>query len=117
MTTHEHTDIVKRWFYDLFAQANFAAIHDLVTPDFVSYDPRGRFMRSLNRERKWWFGIPGLTTYRGGLLGIPSKNQRVTEMGILIFHLREGKICELCSALCDLDLVLALGAVPVLKEE
>ncbi len=42
----------------------------------------------------------GQTTYQGGLLDIPSKKQRVTEMGMLIFRIHEGKIYEtLCSTL------------------
>jgi predicted ester cyclase len=59
----------------------------------------------------------GQTTYRGGLLDIPATNQRVTEMGVLIFRMVEGRVQELWSALCDLDLVLALGAVPVVPAD
>jgi predicted ester cyclase len=54
----------------------------------------------------------GKTTYRGGLFQIPANNQRVTEMGILIFQIREDRLCTLWSALSDLELVLELGAIP-----
>ena len=49
--------------------------------------------------------------------GVPSQNQRGKEMGVLIFRVSEGKIHELWSALCDLNLILSLGAIPVLKKD
>ncbi len=55
----------------------------------------------------------GKTTYRGGLLDIPSTNQRVTESGILIYRIEEGKAKELWSEMSDLLVVQQLGAVPV----
>ncbi|HEY6411592.1 MAG TPA: nuclear transport factor 2 family protein [Ktedonobacteraceae bacterium] len=135
--------MVERWMSEVFAQGNMATLDELLAPGFVSLDPSGRIgARGPEAFKKWlqWYRssfidaewtihemieegekvvvrYSGLTTYQGGLLNIPSRNQRVTEMGVLIFHLCEGKIQELCSALCDLELVLALGAVPVLKAD
>jgi predicted ester cyclase len=138
-----HIAIVKCWFYELFAQANLALIDELLAPDFVSYDPSGqvgaRGREAFKQWLRWYLAsftdaewtlhdiledgekvvvrYSGLTTYRGGLFDLPSQQQRVKEMGVLIFRIREGKVAELWSALCDLDVVLALGAVPVLKKE
>lgn len=53
------------------------------------------------------------TTYRGGLLDIPSKDQRVLETGILIYRIEDGKIKEIWSEMSDLQVVQQLGASPV----
>ncbi len=55
----------------------------------------------------------GKFAYRGGLLDIPSTDQRVTESGILIFRIEGGKVKELWSEMSDLQVVQQLGAVPV----
>jgi predicted ester cyclase len=55
----------------------------------------------------------GTTTYRGGLLDIPSKNQRVVETGILIFRIEDGKVKEIWSEMSDLQVVQQLGAFPL----
>ena len=55
----------------------------------------------------------GTTTYRRGLLGIPSKNQRVLETGILIYTIEGGKVKEVWSEMSDLQVVQQLGAFPV----
>ena len=143
MASAAHIAIVKRWFDELFAQANLALIDELLAPDFVSYDPSGQVgTRGREAFKQWlqWYlasftdaqwtlhdiledgekvvvRYSGLTTYRGGWFDLPSQQQRVKEMGVLIFCIRAGKVSELWSALCDLELVLALGAVPVLKKE
>ena len=54
----------------------------------------------------------GWTTYRGGLLDIPSSDQRVLETGILIFRVRVGLVQDLWSEMSDLQLVMQLGAFP-----
>ena len=58
----------------------------------------------------------GKTTYRGGLLDIPSTNQRVTESGILIYRIEDGKVKELWSEMSDLQVMQQLGAFPVAEE-
>jgi predicted ester cyclase len=45
-------------------------------------------------------------------MNIPSRDQRVTEMGMLLFRFQDGKIAEMWSALCDLELVQELGGLP-----
>lgn len=54
----------------------------------------------------------GWATYRGGLLGIPSEDQRVLETEILILQLRDGIVREVWSEMSDLQLVMQLGALP-----
>ena len=138
MGTAEHAKVVERWFGDLFTRGDLSAVDDLVAPDFVSYDPSGRRARDLASWKAWlrWYlaaftdtqwtvheivsdgekaavRYSGETTYRGGWLGIPSTNQRVTEMGVLIFTIRGGKVRTLHAALSDLELATELGAVLV----
>lgn len=143
MVSNEHRTVVERWMYDVFAQGNIDVLDELLAPDFISTNPSGHIAAQGSEAfKKWlhWYQASftdaewtiheildvgenavvrysGLTTYQGGLLDIPSKKQRVKEMGMLLFRIREGKIYELCSALCDLELILSLGAVPVFKEE
>lgn len=54
----------------------------------------------------------GRTTYKGGLLDIPARDQRVVESGILIFRISNGKVQELWSEMSDLQVVQQLGAFP-----
>jgi predicted ester cyclase len=135
--------LIERWFYELFTDLQRGVLHELVTEDFVTRDPSGKigadspaaFRKWLNWHRSSftdaeWTQLEllhvedtvvarytGKTTYRGGLFAIPAKDQRVTEMGILIFRIRNNRICELCAALCDLELVLEMGAIPTVREE
>jgi len=54
----------------------------------------------------------GWATYRGGLLDIPSTDQRVIETGILILRVEAGVVKEISSEMSDLQLVMQLGAFP-----
>ncbi|MDP9479171.1 MAG: ester cyclase, partial [Actinomycetota bacterium] len=59
----------------------------------------------------------GWATYRGGLLDIPSTDQRVLETGILILRIRDGLVREIWSEMSDLQVVMQLGAFPVSKPD
>jgi predicted ester cyclase len=54
----------------------------------------------------------GLATYKGGLLDIPSKDQRVFETSILIIRVEDGLVREIWSEMSDLQIVMQLGAFP-----
>lgn len=110
----------------------------LVAPDFVAHGQGGseatrgreafrewlRWYTSAFTEREWTVHDvvsegekvvarnSGWATYRGGLLGIPSENQRVLETGILILRVRDGLVQEVWSEMSDLQLVMQLGAFP-----
>jgi predicted ester cyclase len=56
----------------------------------------------------------GWATYKGGLLDIPSSDQRVLETGILILRVEDGLVQEIWSEMSDLQLVMQLGAFPAL---
>jgi predicted ester cyclase len=55
----------------------------------------------------------GRATYRGGLLDIPSRDQRVLETSILILRVEEGMVKEIWSEMSDLQIVMQLGAFPM----
>ena len=59
----------------------------------------------------------GWTTYRGGLLDIPSADQRVREAGILIYRIEGGKVAAIWSEMSDLQVVMQLGAFPVPEQQ
>jgi predicted ester cyclase len=135
----ENTRIVERWFEDLFTRADLASVDDLVATDFVAYGPGDhpgthgveafkewlRWYTSAFTDRRWTVHdvvsegdkvvarYSGWTTYRGGLLDIPSEDQRILETGILIYRVEAGKVKELWSEMSDLQVVQQLGAFPV----
>ena len=138
MTNPLHASIVHRWFDDLFTAGDLDILSDLVSSDFVAHDPSGGRTTNLEAWKQWfaWYRAAftepewtvhevlsdgdkavvrysGKVTYRGGWLDIPATNQRVTEMGILIFTIVDGKIGRLHAALSDLELATELGAVVV----
>ncbi|HEY6580957.1 MAG TPA: hypothetical protein VIZ60_07470 [Rubrobacter sp.] len=51
--------------------------------------------------------------YSGGLLDIPSRDQRVFETSILILYVEGGFVQELWSEMSDLQVIMELGAFPV----
>lgn len=139
--TSEHSAVINTWFHEFYAKGNTALLDELLAPGFVCYDPSNR-VRALGPEgfKQWsdayfatfsptrWLihdlisadekavvRYSGMTTYRGGFFDLPADQQSVKEMGMMIFHIRGGKVHELWTALCDLDIVLALGAVPVVQ--
>ena len=140
MTIDPHRSLIERWFHELFTVPDSAILGQLVTDDFVTRDPSGKigaanpaaflawlqWYRSSFTDATWQIldllsvddkvvvRYAGQTTYRGGLFQIPANDQRVTEMGILIFQLRDSRICTLWSALSDLELVLEMGAIPTI---
>ena len=138
MNVDPHRALIERWFHELFTLPQSTVLDQLVTDDFVTRDPSGKigaanpaafqawlhWYRTSFTDATWEIRdllsigdkvvvrYAGQTTYRGGLFQIPAHDQRVTEMGILIFHIREHRICELWAALSDLELVLEMGAIP-----
>ncbi len=119
------------------------AVDGLVAPDFVARG-QGGMEDSHGREafREWlgWYlsafadrawtvhdvlsegekvvaRYSGWATYRGGLLDIPSTDQRVLETGILILRIRDGLVREIWSEMSDLQVVMQLGAFPVSKPD
>ena len=115
------------------------AVDDLVAPDFVAHgqggmdDARGRetfrewlrWFTSAFVNREWTVHdilsegdrtvarCSGRATYKGGLLDIPSEDQRVLETSILILRIENGLVKEIWSEMSDLQLVMQLGAFPV----
>ena len=67
----------------------------------------------ISEGRKVVARYSGWATYRGGLLDIPSENQRVRETGILIYRIEGGKVEAIWSEMSDLQVVMQLGAFPV----
>jgi predicted ester cyclase len=141
--TSEHVNIVERWFDDLFTRGELDAVDVLVAPEFVAHGQGGmevshgreafrewlRWHLSAFSDREWSVHdvisegnravarYTGWATYKGGLLDIPSSDQRVNETGILILRVDGGVVGELWSEMSDLQLVMQLGAFPVPDED
>jgi predicted ester cyclase len=138
MPVLEHVSLVQRWFKDLFTRGEVGAVDELVALDFVAHGQGGmddnhgreafrewlRWYLSAFADREWTVHevisegdkavarYSGRATYKGGLLEIPSTDQRVFETGILILRVDGGVVKEIWSEMSDLQLVMQLGALP-----
>jgi predicted ester cyclase len=139
----EHVTIVERWFDDLFVSGDLDAVDDLVARDFVAHGQGGtddvhgretfrewlRWYTATFVDREWKVHdvlsegdravarCEGRSTYKGGLLDIPSTDQRILETSILILRVEDGMVKELWSEMSDLQVVMQLGAFPVPEEQ
>lgn len=105
----EEGRIVERWFGDVFTRGDTASVDELCA-EWTVHDVIVAGDRVVAR-------YSGRVTYRGGLLGIPSRGQRVTESGIIIFRVEGGRIQEIWPEMSDLQVVIQLGALPVPQRE
>ncbi len=140
MPSEAQLSIVRRWFQDIYERGDAAAMEALLAPDFIAHasdgnDTRGRksfaewlqWYRGAFSESKWEIHeavgeadliavrYSGWSTYRGGLAGIPSKNQKVRQTGMAIFRLENSRIKEMWSELGDLNLLEQLGAIQLMR--
>lgn len=142
MVVGEYTSLVERWFQDIFTKGNLSVLDDIVAHDFIAH-AQGEDDATCGREafKAWlcWYQTTftdaewtihdviestdkvvvrysGRTIYRGGLLGIPSSNQRVLETGIAIFRIMDGKFQEMWCEMSDLQVMQQLRAFPVPKQ-
>ena len=132
-----HAELVRRWFHDLFTVGDVDAIDDLVAEGYVAHGPGDsgdshgreafkdwlRWYTEAFDEREWRVDdvfseddraavrYTGHSTYRGGLLGIPSQGQRILETGMLILRIADGRVQELWSEMSDAQVLIQLGAV------
>ena len=67
----------------------------------------------LSEDDKAVARCSGRSVYTGGLLDIPSRDQRAFETNILILCVEGGFVQELWSEMSDLQVVMQLGAFPV----
>ncbi|MBO8170286.1 MAG: ester cyclase [Bacillaceae bacterium] len=131
-------EVVRRWFHEVFTNGNIEVLKEITKEDFVVHAPgeaegnqgREQFVEWLNWYRsafaddQWTIEdmieegnkvaarYTGHTTYRGGLFNIPSRNQRIRETGIIIFHFEDGMIKEMWPEMSDLQVMQQLGAFP-----
>ena len=141
VSTQEGARTVRRWFEDIFTRGDLKVVDEVVAEDLVTHGQGGdpgtqgaeafkdwlRWYRAAFTDPEWTVHdvivagdkivarYSGKTTYRGGLLDIPPSDQRVTESGILIYRIEDGKVKELGSEMSDLQVVQQLGAFPVPK--
>jgi steroid delta-isomerase-like uncharacterized protein len=134
----EGTRIVRCWFEDIFTRGDLSVVDEVVAEDFVAHGPGDhpsshgaeafkdwlRWYRAAFTDPEWTVHdvivagdrivarYSGKTTYRGGLLDIPSSDQRVLESGILIYRVEDGKVKEIWPEMSDLQVVQQLGAFP-----
>jgi hypothetical protein len=131
----DHQRVVHQWFFELFAARQLDLLDELVAPDFVVRDPGDMIVTPDPASFKTWLQgylttftdqrwtihelisvgdkaivrYSGQSTYQGGMFELPATNEPVREIGMLVFRIVDGKVLELWTALCDLELVFALG--------
>ena len=133
VSSQEGACIVRRWFEDIFTRGDLEVVDEVVAEDLVTHgqgdDPGTHGAEAFKDWLRWYraaFTDPewtvhdviiasysGKTTYRGGLLDILPRDRRVTESGILIYRIEDGKVKELWSEMSDLQVMQQLGAFPV----
>jgi steroid delta-isomerase-like uncharacterized protein len=124
-------EIAQAWF-EMCRTGDADRLHDLATEDFVCNGPGGTGDLAVFMEWLHWYPAafaeqrPTLedvivsddrvvvryvvrSTYRGGYLGLPAKDQSVQETGIIIFRLSGGKVAETWLEGNDLEVAQQLG--------
>jgi steroid delta-isomerase-like uncharacterized protein len=125
------TRIAETWF-EMCRTGDTARLVDLVTDDYVAHGPGGTGDRATLAEWLEWYPTtfaeqhPALedvitagdrvvvrytvrSTYRGGYLDLPPRDQEVRETGIIIFRLAGGRIAETWLEGNDLEVAQQLG--------
>lgn len=138
MTRDRNVELVNRWFYEVFSNGDIKALEEIAAEDLILHSQgtdKGMVGRDNFKNWLFWYQeafqdgewiindiiseedkvvarYTGQSTYKGGLLNIPSTNQRIVETGILILRVEDSKIKELWSEMSDLQVVQQLGAFP-----
>lgn len=135
MPAEEKASIVKKWFEEVFTIGDPNAVDRLAVKDIIIHS-QGHDEGSVGTEnfKNWlsWYcesfvdrtwsvhdtieegnkivaRYTGYSTYKGGLLEIPSNDQKVKETGIIIFLIEKGEITEQWCEMSDLQVVQQLG--------
>jgi predicted ester cyclase len=125
------TEIAEIWF-DMCRTGDASRLDDLVTDDYIAHGPGATGDRTTLAEWLQWYPTafaeqrPALedviaggdrvvvrytvrSTYRGGYLDLPPRDQEVQETGIIIFRLAGGRIAETWLESNDLEVARQLG--------
>lgn len=141
MPTYEKETIVKRWFQNVFTHGDLKTLEEIAAKDMMTYS-QGHDEGFVGRDnfKKWlsWYRnsfvdsewivhemieegnkivarYTGISTYKGGMLDIPTKDQRITETGIIIFEIENGKVIKQWCEMSDLQVIQQLGVELVTK--
>ncbi|MFB4166838.1 ester cyclase [Virgibacillus sp. JSM 102003] len=135
MPTEEKASIVKIWFEEVFSKGDPNAVDRLSAEDILIHSQgHDEGFAGTENFKNWlsWYcesfvdrtwsvhdmieegdkivaRYTGYSTYKGGLLEIPPKDQKIKETGIIIFLIEKGKITEQWCEMSDLQVVQQLG--------
>lgn len=130
-----YKEIVQKWFSGVFTDGSQQAVDEICDVDMIVYSQgHDEGFKGSNKFKSWldwyctsfvdreWFvhdiieqgdkvvaRYSGYSTYKGGLLDIPSEDQRIKETGILILRIEDEKIKELWCEMSDLQVIQQLG--------
>lgn len=131
-------EFVDKWFFDVFTNGDTETLERIAAKDLMIHGQgpdEGMAGRENFKEWLKWYRntfvdnewtihdvitegdrvvarYSGKVTYKGGLLDIPSSNQRIVESGIIIFRIENNRIQELWCEMSDLQVMQQLGAFP-----
>lgn len=125
MTTEEIRDICTRALLEGMGKRDLAAIDELFAPELVEWVKK--------HSKQWHTATPDLqytvkdvivegnkgvvswtatATHTGELWGIAPTGKKVTDAGIVVMRVEDGKIVEFGGQWSDLDFAIQLGAIP-----
>ncbi len=136
MSTEENKAINHRAYEEGLNQRNLAIFDELCTPDFVAH-PSSRTIQGLESYKQflsmYLTAFPDLHftiedeiaegdkvvirytlrgTHKGDLVGIPPTGKQVTQTGVSIVRLANGKGVEIWLNADDLGMLQQLGVIP-----
>jgi predicted ester cyclase len=127
-----HPTLLAETWFEMCRTGDTGRLTDLVTDDYVAHGPGGTGDRATLADWLDWYPTtfaeqrPALedviaggdrvvvrytvrSTYRGGYLDLPPRDQEVRETGIIIFRLAGGRVAETWFEGNDLEVAQQLG--------
>ena len=125
MSAEEIRELCRRALLEGFGKRDLAAIDEIFAPELVegvkkhskvwhtaTPDFRYTIQDVIVEGNKGVVSWTAVSTHTGVLWGIAPTGKKVTDAGIVIMRVEDGKIVEFGGQWSDLDFAIQLGAIP-----